>query len=377
VICLLNREFDPELFVILACGPARPFVENMVGVLNKRYRTAEQPTIKFDNLQSDTFPGGEPCVNVMESVRKKNVHIFQCFRQTKLPYLCQDFMEFLIVLDAIKRASADEITVYLPYMPFQRQEKKVSGREPISAKLAFDLIAAACGTHYERLVTIDMHSAAGAGFSDCAVDNLTAWPLFASYVKHYLALSPEDIVVVAPDAGGAKRAREFSENLNCHFALIEKKREKGKVIVYYLVGEEEVVGKKAIIIDDMIATGGTLIECSNLLLRKGATQVYAFSTHGLFNPNKKNIAAEHRFYEADIKVVATDTIPEKHGNYYSSCRNWLEGVVSTGGYFADALYCNETASSLSAVMLQYEKNFAKENFLEDLIVTKNKQPITV
>lgn len=377
MIILLNRSFDPELFVILSCNSARFFVEKVVNMLNKHYKKPNEQLVRFGNLYTDIFPGGEPCINVMESVRKKNVHIFQCFRQTKLPYLCQDFMEFLVVLDAIKRAGASEISVYLPYMPFQRQEKKVSGREPISARLAFDLIATSCGQHFERIITIDMHSPAGAGFSNVAVDNLTAWPLFASYVKYYLGFNSQEIVVVSPDAGAAKRAREFSEHLNCHFALIEKKRVKDKVVVYYLVGEEEITGKKAIIIDDMIATGGTLIECTKLLLRKGATQVYAFSTHGLFNPNNKNIDAEKRFYEANIKVVTTDTIPEKHNDYYVSCYKWLEDVVSVTGYFADALYCNETASSLSNVMAQYEKKFDKENFLEELVITKNKNPISV
>lgn len=358
---MLNREFNRKNFVVLACKAAMPFAERVMGKLNMMLQEKDQK-IELGILKTSIFPGGEPRAELGVSIRKKSVHLFQCFRHVDdAPWLCFDVMELMVVLDLLKRSGAAETILYVPFLPFQRQEKKKTGREPISAKMIFDLVQVAAGEKYERLVTADMHTDAGAGFANVSVDNLISWPLFALYIQQILRLPANKIVIVSPDAGGAARAKSFASALNTSYAIINKERDaKGQTKAWELIGKTD--GKYAVIIDDIISTGGSIIESQELLLGKegNAEGIYAFATHGLFCLDKKRIPAEGRFYDAQIQVVATDSIPEKHPTYYSSCYKWLKGVLSLTQYFADALYCNETGKSLSEKMDEYGRQ-VREN----------------
>lgn len=358
----MSKSFDSDNFVILSCKAAMPFTKRVIEKTNFRFNGKDSAILKNNNIElgsllTSTFPGGEISAKLNKNVRKRSVHLFQCFRHADdNPYLSHDFMELLIVLDALKRSSAKEITLYTPFLPYQRQEKKKYGREPISARLTFDLIQTAAGTKLERIITADNHTEAGPGFADVPVDNLITWPLFALYIRQIMKLDPCEFIIVSPDAGGANRAESFAETLNTNYAIINKRRDQyGRVTANNLIGD--VNNKTAILIDDIIATGGSLIESQDLLFKYGATQVIAFATHGLFCKDKKTgTPSEKRFYDANIQVITTDSIPQKHSSYYVSCWKWLKGIISLSDYFSDALYCNETGESLSEKMKNYEEN---------------------
>jgi len=359
-----SADFDPHNFVVLSCKAAMPFAKRVIEKVNMSFdRNGKGETngmIELGNLLTSTFPGGEIKVKLNKNIRKRSVHLFQCFRHSdESPFLNHDFMELLIALDALKRSSAKEITVYTPFLPYQRQEKKKHGREPIAAKLVFNLIEAAAGNKLERIVIADNHTEAAAGFANVAVDNLISWPLFVLYIEQVLKLNSSEFVIVSPDAGGANRAKMFADTLKTSYAIIDKDRDKnGKVTAENLIGN--VNNKIAVIIDDIIATGGSLVESQDLLFQYGALRVFAFGTHGLFCTDKSSgIPAEKKFFDNKISVVTTDSIPQKHNTYYNSCFRWLKGVLSLSQYFADALYCNETGESLSQKMDEYEDNVRK------------------
>lgn len=343
---------DPSKFVVLSGRAGMTFTQTVIDHINAGNFNGE-PVVKLGVLKTSYFEDGEPKAKLDLSIREKSVHLFQCFRMGP-ENLCFDWQEMLIVLDLLKRSGAAKLAVYPPYFPFQRQEKKIHGREPLSAKLAFDQISVAGGKELKRMVTSDLHTDAAVGFADFPVDNINAWPLFALYIKQVLKLNHEEFVIVAPDAGGAERARSFAIALNAPSAIIEKRRHSdGNPEVFNLIGSVE--GKIAIMIDDIISTGGTLVSGQKLLLAQGAKKVYAFATHGQFNP-KDGIPAEQRFYDANIDVVVTDSIPPKHDSYYRSCDKWLKGVVSLARFFADVVVCNETGQSLSERLQKHEKN---------------------
>jgi ribose-phosphate pyrophosphokinase len=365
----MSIEFNPDNFVVLACKAAMPFAKGVIEKTNTKFnhknykesgKKEDTEVIELGNLLTSTFPGGEIQAKLNKNTRKRSVHLFQCFRHLdEGPYLSHDFMELLVVLDALKRSSAKDITLYTPFLPYQRQEKKKHGREPISARLVFDLIEAAAGNKLDRIVTADNHTEAGPGFANVPVDNLITWPLFALYIQQIMSLAPNNFVIVSPDAGGANRAESFALTLNTNYAIINKRRDQyGNVSVNNLIGD--VNNKTAVIIDDIIATGGSLIESQDLLFRYGANQIVAFATHGIFCKDKKTgIPAEKRFYDANIQVITTDSIPQKHSTYYASCWKWLKGILSLSSYFADALYCNETGESLKEKMSEYELQVSK------------------
>lgn len=242
------------------------------------------------------FTNGEIRVKINENVRGNDVFIIQsmCGRVN------DSLMELLLMVDAVSRASARTITAVVPYYGYAKQEKKTSGREPISAKLVANLIIAA---RADRVITIDLHSAAIQGFFDIPVDNLVFHPILANYYKK-MGLYNKDLVVVSPDAGGVARARSFADKLNATLAIIFKRRPKpDKAEVIDLVGD--VAGRTAIIIDDMISTGGTLLEAARLLRAHKVKEVYACATHPILAGNAIKLIEESNIKE----VVVADTIP--------------------------------------------------------------------
>jgi len=209
-------------------------------------------------------------------------------------------MELLIIVDAASRASARSVCCVVPYYAYAKQEKKTAGREPISAKLVANLITVAGAS---RLVTVDLHSAAIQGFFDIPVDNLLPLPIFLDYYGK-MDLDPKNLVVVSPDAGGVARARTFADRLGASLAIIFKRRPRPDVAdVIDVVGE--VQGKCALIIDDMISTGGTLVKAAQALKKRGASEILTCATHPVLASNALEIIEESPIKQ----VVVTDTLP--------------------------------------------------------------------
>ncbi|AXF57062.1 ribose-phosphate diphosphokinase [Salicibibacter kimchii] len=214
------------------------------------------------------FSDGEIQVSIEESVRGCEVYVVQSTAQPGNEHV----MELLIMLDALKRASAKKINVVIPYYGYARQDRKARSREPITAKLIANLLEAAGAT---RVVTMDLHAPQIQGFFDIPVDQLLGVPIVADYFKKKQL---DDVVVVAPDNGGVMRARRMADELNVPIAFIDKRRPQPNVSeVMNIVGEFE--GKNAIIIDDLIDTAGTITSAANALIENGANAVYACCTH--------------------------------------------------------------------------------------------------
>ncbi|MGQ9627297.1 MAG: ribose-phosphate diphosphokinase [Anaerolineae bacterium] len=244
-----------------------------------------------------SFEDGETQIRIEESVRGADVFVLQS--------LCapvnHNLVELLLMIDALRRASAGRMTVVIPYYGYARQEK-LTGRDPISAKLVANLITASGA---DRVLTIDLHAPAIQGFFDIPVDHLQAIPILASYFEGEIEeISPSSVIVVSPDAGGAIRASRFRDRLGASLAIIAKQRfGPENVEILEMVGD--VQSKAAIIVDDMITTGGTLLKATEMLLEHGASEIYAAATHPVFAAN-----ALERIEKSPLKkVVVTDTIP--------------------------------------------------------------------
>lgn len=242
------------------------------------------------------FSNSETRVQIDENVRGAEVFVVQ----PTCGNVNDSLMELLILCDALTRSSAKSITVIVPYYGYSRQEKKTTGREPITAKLVANLITVAGA---DRVITIDLHAAAIQGFFDIPVDNLMAMPIVVEYFRHK-GIPKDDLVVVSPDAGGVSRARIFAERLGCGLAIIFKRRPRPEAVeLMDFVGEIE--GKTALIVDDIISTGGTLLKAVEMLKEKGAARVFAATTHGLFAGD----AIEAIQASSLEEVIVTDTVP--------------------------------------------------------------------
>jgi ribose-phosphate pyrophosphokinase len=245
------------------------------------------------------FASSEVYVRPDDSVRGADVFVIQ----THADPVNESIMEQLIMIDAMKRASAKRITAVIPYYGYSRQDKKTLSREPISAKLVADLLSTAGA---DRVVSVDLHSGQIQGYFDFPFDHLTALPLLEEYFSQQEGLSSDDLVVVAPDTGRVKVAERLAGHLHADLAFIYKRRsrhEPHKIEAVEAVGEVE--GRPCVLIDDMIDTGGTMIQGAQVLSDQGAGDVYIGATHGLFSGK-----AVQALEEAPIrKVVVTNTVP--------------------------------------------------------------------
>src|SRR5271170_6479413 len=231
---------------------------------------AEYLELAVGPVKISPFSDGEIYVQIQESVRGVDCFLVQ---STCTP-VNENLMELLILLDALKRASAGRITVVMPYFGYGRQDRKAAGREAITAKLVADLLTTAGA---QRVVGLDLHAPQIMGFFNILVDHLYASPVLLDYIR--ANLPPNDLVVVSPDVGGVARARAFAKKLNdAPIAIIDKRRTKhNEAEVLNVVGE--VKGKTAIMVDDMIDTAGTIVKGAELLVKEGAKSVYACATH--------------------------------------------------------------------------------------------------
>ena len=278
-----------------------------------------------------TFSDGETSVEIDENVRGMDVFIVQ---STSTP-VNKNLMELLIMIDALKRASADRITAVMPYYGYARQDRKAAPRAPITAKLVADLLTTA-GTN--RVIAVDLHAGQIQGFFNIPVDNLYATPILLEYVKRNY--SGGNLTIVSSDTGGVVRARAFAKRLGAMLAIVDKRREvPNESQVMNVIGD--VKDKKAIILDDMIDTAGTVVQAAEAIRNEGAKEVSVCCTH----PVLSGPAIERLSTPAIKEVIVTDTIPLNEKA--QSCKKIK--VLSMSGILSESIkriYYNESISSL-------------------------------
>jgi len=263
---------------------------------------AHQLQVPLGRVKAGRFSDGEIAVEIGENVRGSETYLIQ---STCAP-VNDSIMEMLIMADALRRSSADSITVIMPYYGYARQDRKVAGRTPISAKLVADLITTA---GVDRVLTVDLHAGQIQGFFNIPVDNLYAMPVLLDEIR---ALKLEEPVMVSPDAGGVERARAYAKRMNSTLAIIDKRRERANVSeVMHIIGD--VKDRDCVLLDDMIDTAGTLTNAARALADAGARRVYAAATHAVLSG-----PAVHRIVDSPlVEVIVTDSIPlrgEAQGN---------------------------------------------------------------
>ncbi|EOL50728.1 ribose-phosphate diphosphokinase [Enterococcus caccae] len=276
--------FDPRL-KIFSLNSNRPLAEKIAAAVG----------VELGKSSVTQFSDGEIQVNIEESIRGSHVYIIQ---STSSP-VNDNLMELLIMIDALKRASAKTINVVMPYYGYARQDRKARAREPITAKLVANMLEKAGAT---RMLTLDLHAVQIQGFFDIPVDHLMGAPLIADYFMEH-GIQGDDVVVVSPDHGGVTRARKLAEYLKSPIAIIDKRRPKANVAeVMNIIGQVE--GKICVLIDDMIDTAGTISLAANALKEAGAKEVYASCTHPVLSG-----PALQRIEDSAIKrLVVTDSI---------------------------------------------------------------------
>ena len=258
--------------------------------------------MELGNAEVGAFSDGENFVSIYETVRGSDVFVVQ---STSSP-VNDNLMELLIMIDALKRASAGRITAVIPYLGYARQDRKTKPRDPISAKLVANLITRAGA---DRVLTMDLHANQIQGFFDIPVDNLLGNPIFTNYLHDRFAGQEEDVIVVSPDVGSVARARAFAQKLGMGLAIVDKRRQKANSSeVMNIIGE--VRGKKVILFDDMVDTAGSLCGAAQALVELGgATDVIACASHGVLSG-----PAVERIQKSVIKeLYFLDTVPAKQG----------------------------------------------------------------
>lgn len=262
-------------------------------------RMADRIDMDLSGVELVKFPGGELYARYLESVRGADIFIIQSLCEP----VNENLMQLLIMIDAAKRASAKRIVAVIPWYAYSRQDRKTKPREPITARLIANMIQAAGA---ERVMTMDLHTGQIEGYFTFPVDHLTAMHTFVDYFVDQGFKDADDAVVVAPDTGEVKVAKQLAGHLRLPWAIVNKMRDKpDRSEVTHVIGD--VAGKRVLMIDDIIATGGTLVNAAARLVEDGATEVRAAATHGEFSGN-----AYEKIEDSMIKeVVVTDTLPLK------------------------------------------------------------------
>ncbi|MBI5273084.1 MAG: ribose-phosphate pyrophosphokinase [Chlamydiia bacterium] len=282
-------------------------------------KVARSLQIKLGRIRIESFPDGEIGMQILDNVRGKDVFVLQSPARRPNHY----FMELLIMVDALKRASVRSIAAVIPYYPYSRQDRKDKGRVPITAKLVADLLEKAGVT---RVLTMDLHTEQIQGFFDIPVDNIYARPLMVEALKK---VGVKNAVIVSPDVGSNRMARKYAEELGCDLALVDKRRVSARfVAANALIGE--VKGKQAILVDDICSTGGTLATAARVCREMGAKSVSAVITHGLFVGGALPAGID-RFW-------VTDSVPSNSAEV---------DVVTIAPHVADAIRCIVSAKSIS------------------------------
>ena len=306
---------------VFACNSNKELAESI----------AEKLGLKLGDAEVEKFSDGEISVKINETIRGADVFIIQ---STSYP-VNDNLMELLIMIDAMKRASAARITAVMPYYGYARQDRKARARDPISAKLVANILTSAGA---DRVLTMDLHCAQIQGFFDIPVDNLIGSPLLTNfYINKYGEELERDFVAVSPDLGSVTRVRKFAEKLNIPIAIIDKRRPKANVSeIMNIIGDIE--GKKVILIDDMIDTAGTITNAANALKERGAIEVDACCTHGVLS----GPALERINNSAITELLVLDTIELPEDKKIDKIT-----MVSVADIFADAINCIHKGVSIS------------------------------
>jgi ribose-phosphate pyrophosphokinase len=250
--------------------------------------------VKMGDINIGTFPDGEIEIKINDDVRGADVFVIQ---STCTPSN-DNLMELMIIIDCLKRASAERVTAVLPYFGYARQDRKAEGRVPITAKLVANMITTAKA---DRVLTIDLHAAQIQAFFDIPLDHLYAAPVMIDYLER---LRIPNLTVVSPDVGGIKMARSYAKKLNAELAIVDKRRLGSRQTeVMHIIGD--VAGKNVLLVDDMISTATTISEAAQVLREEGAKNVYVCATHAVLCSNAIEKLAKAKFKE----VIVTDTIP--------------------------------------------------------------------
>jgi len=308
--------------------------------LNLAEEVAAALNMSLTKTKVARFSDGEITVQVNDNVRGSDVFIIQ---STCTP-VNENIMELLLMIDALKRASAGRITAVIPYYGYGRQDRKVQPRVPISSKLVADLLTAA-GT--DRILTVDLHAGQIQGFFNIPVDHLYASPVQMEYLR---ACTFKDLCVVSPDAGGVERARAFAKRLNASLAIVDKRREKANVSeVMHVIGD--VKGMDTLLLDDMIDTAGTIVQAAKALKNMGSRKVYAVCTHAVLS----GPAIERLNSSVLEEVICTNTIPLD--SKQKECGKLK--VLSIAGLLADAIKNIHDESSISSLFVDNDDNRRK------------------
>ena len=270
--------------IVFSGGANKPLAQSVCQFLN----------LDPGKVEISRFPDGEIDMKVLEDVRGADVYVIQ---PTCAP-VNENLMELLILIDCLRRASAERITAVVPYYGYARQDRKAEGRVPISAKLVANLITAAGAT---RALSVDLHAPQIQGFFDIPMDHLYAAPVL---LDHFKRMGLKDVTVVSPDVGGIKMARAYAKRLNADLAIVDKRRSgPTETEVMHVIGEVE--GRNVILVDDMISTGTSITEAARACRKNGAKDIYICATHAVLAGK-----AVEKLSKAPIKeVVVTDTIP--------------------------------------------------------------------
>ena len=299
-------------------------------------KICEHLSIQIGNAYVGRFPDGEIDLKVNEDVRGADVFLVQ----PTCPPVNENLTELLIFIDCLRRASAARITAVLPYYGYARKDRKDEGRVPITAKLVANLITEAGA---DRVLTVDLHAAQIQGFFDIPVDHLLAFPVLSKYFEALKSEKSDDLVVVTPDVGGIKLARNYSKKLEIKMAIVDKRRVgPEETEVGFVIGD--VANKNIVMIDDLIATGGSIAQAANVLKEKGAKDIYVGATHPVFCSS-----AIEKLTSAPIKeIVVTDTIPLSEKA--KSCKDKIK-VLSISGLLGDAIIRIHRHQSVSSLFV--------------------------
>ncbi len=321
---MINNGFRPDYRVF--AGNSNPRLAEAIA------RELDRPLAK---ATVGRFSDGEIQVEIGENVRGLDTFVIQ----STSPDANMNLMELLIMVDALKRASAVSITAVMPYYGYARQDRKVAPRVPITAKLIADLVEAAGVT---RVVSMDMHAGQIQGFFNIPFDHLFAMPVLLEHMRKRFDGDAQNVVLVSPDAGGVERARAYSKRLGSTLGIVDKRRTKPNVAeILNVIGE--VQGKVAVILDDMIDTAGTLTQAANALVDKGATRVVAYATHAVLSG-----PAVERIMKSPLEeLVVTDTIALAPAA--AACPKIR--VLSVAGLLAEAIRRIHCADSLSSLFI--------------------------
>jgi ribose-phosphate pyrophosphokinase len=321
----LNNSDDKQIKIF--SGRANPLLSKEI---------AKELGLELGQINIKPFADGELYVQIQESVRGCDVFLVQ---PTHSP-VNENLVEMLIVIDALKRASAKTINVVMPYYGYARQDRKAAGREPITAKLVAKMIKEAGA---DRVLCLDLHSEQIIGFFDTLVDHVHAAPVVIDYIKRFIGL--ENLVIVSPDVGGVSRARAYAKKLNdAPIAIVDKRRmhdQQNVVEVMNVIGDID--GKIAILIDDLIDTAGTMCKAAQLIKDKGASKVFACATHGVLSG-----PAYERIQASPIEeLIITDTIP--------LAPIWIQSKkvkqISVAPFLAEAIRRIYTGDSVSGLFV--------------------------